>query len=298
MIGSEGQGVAGDMTEAVRPYMTLSIEESDRLLRRYAAILGLLAFMIPFVVPLSAWLLSLRDGGFCMRDSLSHFYYSPIGGNIFVALLALIVGALVFYRGENRVEGWLANLAALAMAFVALFPAGGHGCHPASETAAERHMQSRSVVDLSWDNRAWGLSDNQVASLFFDETGPISMVHYGAATVLFSILAMFCLFIFTRVRRVELGYPADMVDVDNAGNVLEAKLRRNRLYRIAGVVILMSMAALFAKLAFGKNWTFWNEGNLTFWFEALALATFGLSWLLKGRFFTGLLESHPESASS
>ena len=34
----------------------------------------------------------------------------------------------------------------------------------------------------------------------------------------------------------------------------------------------------------------WRQGNLTFWFEAAALAAFGISWLIKGRLFFGFLE--------
>ena len=44
-----------------------------------------------------------------------------------------------------------------------------------------------------------------------------------------------------------------------------------------------------------QGFSAWNRANLTFWFEALGLVAFGLSWCLKGRLF-GLLRDEPPLA--
>ena len=264
-------------------YMALSVEEADRQLRRYAARLGLLAVLIPLLVPGAAWLASQSQGGWCLRDSLSHFYYSPAGGNVFVILLSLIAGALMFYRGENPEEGRLASVAGLAMLVVAFVPTTGGGCDAGA-------MQARGVVDVVRGEAGWSVAAENTAPLFF-EIGPSAWIHYGAATVLFVILALFCFRVFTRVRTVEHGTGTDTVDVERGGALKPEKVTRNRLYRAGGWVILLAMAAMLLRAFAGDGWGWWERLNLTFWCEAAALVAFGLSWLLKGRFFGGFLAS-------
>ena len=99
---------------------------------------------------------------------------------------------------------------------------------------------------------------------------------------MFLILAYFSYFVFTRENS-----SASLA----AGN---RKSRRNRAYRVLGVIIFASVLALGVKAAalefvldpataenFGK---WWDGLRLTFWFEALGLVAFGLSWMIKGRF--------------
>ena len=275
-------------TERSQPkdsYMALTVEEADRQLRRYAAMLGLLAVLIPLLVPGSAWLSAQTQGGWCFRDSLSHFYYSPAGGNVFVILLSLIAGALMFYRGENPWEGRLASLAGLAMLVVAFVPTTGGGCEAGA-------MQARGVVDVTFGEDGWRVAAGNAAPLFF-EIGPSAWIHYGAATVLFVILALFCFRVFTRVRTVEHGTGSDTVDVERGGTLKPEKVTRNRLYRAGGWVIVAAMGAMLLRAFVGETWTWWEGWNLTFWCEAVALIAFGLSWLLKGRFFGAFLASRP-----
>ena len=68
------------------------------------------------------------------------------------------------------------------------------------------------------------------------------------------------------------------------GSVNPIKACRNRIYKLCGVLILFALATLAVKTVFGRGWPFWTDYNLTFWFESLALWSFGLSWALKGRF--------------
>ena len=90
-------------------------------------------------------------------------------------------------------------------------------------------------------------------------------LHLGSATAFFIILAYFSYFLFTKSNK------------DNPGR---QKIKRNRVYRICAVIMIISIASipLFSSLL-GK---LYNDLNLTFWFEAIALWAFGFSWLTKG----------------
>lgn len=97
------------------------------------------------------------------------------------------------------------------------------------------------------------------------EFGPnvITSPHFAFAALLFTTLAFFSFFIFTRG--------------DKKNN---QKIKRNRIYRTCAIVMVLSLAlsALFLIL-FAD--TFSNT-NLFFWGETIALVAFGVSWLTKG----------------
>ncbi|HAW47071.1 MAG TPA: hypothetical protein DCX34_07505, partial [Roseovarius sp.] len=104
---------------------------------------------------------------------------------------------------------------------------------------------------------------------------PIDTVHYGAAGVMFLILAYVVLRVFTRVN-------SEAAERD--GN---RKGLRNACYRVLGRVILGVVAVLGIKMAVGAVapdfLRFWNRLNLTFVLEAAGLFAFGLAWMIKGR---------------
>ena len=68
-----------------------------------ARLVDYLAFGLPVVLGLSALVLGTRD-------SLSHYYYAPLVGDIFVVALGLIGTFLIAYRGESPTESRLALL--------------------------------------------------------------------------------------------------------------------------------------------------------------------------------------------
>jgi len=91
-------------------------------------------------------------------------------------------------------------------------------------------------------------------------------LHYASALIFFACLAAFCLVKFART----------------------AKPARRWIYRSCGWVIVGSLIAIFVASAFkimggptGK--AFVVEYNLVFWFEAVGIWAFGLSWLVKGK---------------
>jgi hypothetical protein len=90
-------------------------------------------------------------------------------------------------------------------------------------------------------------------------TAASGVIHYVAAVVLFGMFAVFCLWLF------RLG-TSDPAPAD--------KRRRNFIYLVCGIVILISMA--WAGLAGPKK-------SPIFIPESIALTAFAVSWLIKGR---------------
>jgi len=97
--------------------------------------------------------------------------------------------------------------------------------------------------------------------------------HFIAAAILFAFLAYYAFFVFTRVVDDQCGPD---------GTPTPVKRSRNRIYYASGALILVSMAAMGLNALI--DFPGWNDLNLTFWFEGLALWAFGLSWMVKGRF--------------
>jgi hypothetical protein len=79
------------------------------------------------------------------------------------------------------------------------------------------------------------------------------------------LLACISLFLFTKSK----------------GRKTKQKIIRNRIYRIAGIIILVSIS-LIAVYHFGDYGTTNTNLKPIFWLETIALFAFGSSWLIKG----------------
>ena len=93
----------------------------------------------------------------------------------------------------------------------------------------------------------------------------IGGLHFAAAIGLFSTFAYMSYFLFT---------------ISTAQTKSPEKIKRNRIYRVCGIVI-MSCIALIA-LSKALNLPDINALKPTFWLEAISLFAFGTSWLVKG----------------
>ena len=136
------------------------------------------------------------------------------------------------------------------------------------------------VIDDDWLGTVAGVSAFGVA-LFPNESptdeiatmtqnivgiGASPLFHYASALVFFACLAVFCLVKFPRT----------------------AKPYRRRIYRGCGWIIVLSLLGIAAASAFkilGSG--VWRDAvvnyQLVFWFEAVGIWAFGLSWLVKGK---------------
>jgi hypothetical protein len=106
---------------------------------------------------------------------------------------------------------------------------------------------------------------SSVCALFtYPESKLREDIHYGCAALLFVTLAYISFFLFTRSK----------------GGKTDEKIVRNRIYRTCAVlmlsfIILVPICAAWLGKAIGKY-------NPTFYLEAGALISFGISWLVKG----------------
>ena len=96
----------------------------------------------------------------------------------------------------------------------------------------------------------------------------IRTVHFVSATSLFVVLAYFSLFLFTKT----------------SGSPTPRKQLRNLVYRINGVVILASIAAIGLYYGLLQH-TSVASLRPVFWLETVALLAFGSSWFIKGELF-------------
>jgi hypothetical protein len=104
--------------------------------------------------------------------------------------------------------------------------------------------------------------------------GTSPMFHYGSALIFFTCLAVFCLNKFTRT----------------------AKPARRRIYRFCGWVIVASLVGIAVAsavkiLGSGAPRAAVLSYNMVFWFEAIGIWAFGLSWLVKGKADMALVNS-------
>jgi hypothetical protein len=259
---------------------------------RVHLIVGLIAFMLPI------WLIAVA----CLpqipfMSSISHFYYTPVGGDILVGSLSTIgTIMLIVYAVDPEAPGFrkwdvvLARLAGITALGVAFFPTKGSGI--LFEGEAARTLISN-AMEQSYYNQKGGSVDGTVSfelfALFGITNDIIAKAHYISAELLFLILFYFSFFVFTR-NQSEVSVLAD-------GGQTPQKVLRNHCYRVCGLVILASVAALGLKLGLFKlgsnGLNIWDGYKATFWAETLALWAFGISWMIKGRIWKGFEDKEP-----
>jgi hypothetical protein len=102
---------------------------------RVHLIIGYTAFFLPIVL----WAMTFADYA-CLPASISHFYYIPIAGDLFVGALIFIGMCMLFvYRADEprqfmTLDVILTCIAGLAAVCVAIFPTLGSGCVLNGET--------------------------------------------------------------------------------------------------------------------------------------------------------------------
>lgn len=270
-------------------------------LRRVNKGVGYVALLLPLWLLLVSWLTET-----CFYASVSHYYFSRIGGDIFVGSLSFIGVLLSFFYTfrAGQIDGylqhrwydiWLVKLAGLSAFVIAFSPTTGSGCaydgtqvarvfitdargsegfHPPGDT-----VSGTIGYDFWASFAAFGTPEAVPAAL--------AALHFGAAAAMFAILGYFSFSVFVRGNSSTSRGPVQ------PGS---RKARRNRWYRGLGIAIFFSIAALGVKFGATEwvldaataeafvNW--WDGWRLTFLFEATALMSFGLSWMIKGRFLS------------
>ena len=178
----------------------------------------------------------LGASNYGIQDSISAYYYTNMR-DTFVGLLFVIGIFMLSYRAyKDDPAAWqdalAGKVACISALGVALFPTD-----QSSITQTTRGM--------------W---------------------HYIFAGVLFSTLAFFCLWLFTRSK---------LKDPDWQRPEHKRKRQRNAIYIFCGSVML----ACIALMLIGHFFPSIPHYPTKFWLETIAIEAFGLSWLVKGQTF-------------
>ena len=108
--------------------------------------IGYLGIALPIALPAVTWVFGGKGGlahGPVFRDSLSSYYYSGIGGSVFVGSIFAIGVFLLCYR-YRRLDDMLGNVACASAITLALFPTNDDGVK-ATWSAGYIHLISASV---------------------------------------------------------------------------------------------------------------------------------------------------------
>ena len=103
-----------------------------------------------------------------------------------------------------------------------------------------------------------------------DKTDIISILHYVTSGIFLVILALMSYFLFTKSK----------------GTMTTKKKQRNRVYRICGIVIFVSIAGI-PVAGLDGIWEHIKFLKPTFVLETIALVAFGISWITKGEAILG-----------
>lgn len=156
--------------------------------------LGYVAILMPFVLALGAWVAE----GIPWADSISAYYYTSMR-DVFVGTMFAIGVFLYCYRGQDRQDNVLTNLAGVAAAGIGLLPMEPEY----SKVLIERHR------DLASAN-------------CYVPHGLLGY-HFYMAAAFFGIVSYMAIFRFTKTDQVPLT---------------AAKHKRNRVYTVCGVIML------------------------------------------------------------
>jgi hypothetical protein len=111
------------------------------------------------------------------------------------------------------------------------------------------------------------------------ETTAISIIHYVAAAALFSILAFFCIGPFRTKTKKQHG----------------KKKRRSVIYLTCGIIMIACILAM-AITSFALSAETMQRLKLTYIMEAIALFSFGVAWIVAGKYLRVLVDE-PEALS-
>lgn len=209
-------------------------------------IVGVIAILLAFALRLGVIAFNHRP-----PYSVSSYYYSPMR-NVLVGSLCVLGVFLIAYKGHDKLETWVTNIAGAAAIGVAFCPTSSPAFRPAWVSALHPIFAAVAMAGLALMALQFTHTKPSATSLDWREE-----LKYMAWTLLY---------------RYDL-------DKRNKGRDPNKKVR-NRIYSSCAWLILAGVI-----LAFVQN--FWSQPvkdvtQWLFWFEALAIVAFGVSWLVKG----------------
>ena len=211
---------------------------------------GTCGLVLPPLLLIGGWWLDVP-----VQDNLSSYVHTPMR-DVLVGILAAIAALLFCYHGKDQLENLTANLGSLFAVGLAVCPIDA-----GSDPLAQRSL-----------------------------TGWLHSVSGGG---FFLVLAIYSLWHFPS-SRTKPAAPAPSgrekgTDFRNSKRLAHANdafgEQRDFIYRVCGIVILLSMLVMGTYLTvFPTRWVaFADKFHALFWLEWAAVWAFAAAWLTKGR---------------
>jgi hypothetical protein len=96
----------------------------------------------------------------------------------------------------------------------------------------------------------------------------VHIMHFVFAVLLFSVFIFFSIYLFRKSDQPKGSNPQ--------------KVKRNRVYLTCGIIMITCIAAIALSMLVFKTAS--EKYQLVFWFESIALISFGISWITKAEF--------------
>lgn len=210
--------------------------------------LRILVGVLGMFLPLLLWLLLLlHNGVYSPLDSISHYFYTR-AGTVFIIIVSLLAIFLLVYKGYESIDFILSSIAGVGALLLLYFPTYNIDCN--CNTSNCNYVITH-------------LNDNVFREKF----------HIAMAGIFLGSLALMSIFLFTKKKG------------DPKGFVLPELKGEKIIFIVCGILMLLSMLMIITNCFWVYSGPEFNERNLTFWFEVIALEAFGFSWFVKGDAF-------------
>lgn len=181
-------------------------------------------------------------------DSISHYFYTR-ASSIFIIIVSLLAIFLLVYKGYELIDFILSTIAGICALLLLYFPTDNIKCKTLQECD--------SIITT------FPLENEKFRSIF----------HFAMAGLFLGSLALMSIFLFTKKEG------------DKDGFVMPELKGEKIIFVICGILMLLSMLMIATNCLGFFTKEEYNEQNLTFWFEVVALEAFGFSWFVKGDVF-------------
>ncbi|MEL7117011.1 MAG: hypothetical protein AAGP08_15755 [Pseudomonadota bacterium] len=270
-------------------------EMIDRDERRTRAVNFTIGAMAIGLGPL-VWVMDRVNGNACFRNSISHYFYEPAAGTVFIMVLTAVAAFMVLYRGEEPPDQIAGFVGGIGCALLALFPTFGVGCPIGTAGAAEIDFRPALIVQteaLRAPQAPRGLvegivvtptpppSEAAVSVLVAGET--TRDLHTFGTALVFLALLYFSIYAFPRSNAPAQDYfEGRAPSGSDPGAFGPTKRFRNKVYYMMSGVMLVA-----AVLIIVTSWNIIAIPRGVFWGELMFLSAFGLSWLTKSKILWG-----------
>ncbi len=201
--------------------------------------------ILGMLLPLLLYLILFVDSGHADPLDSISHYYYTRANSVFIITVSLMAIFLLIYKGEEPVDFYLSSVAGICALLLVMFPTS-------NITEVRKDPEKIYCVTI--------LQASPGREIF----------HYIAAGIFLSALAVMSIWVFTR--------PGPVKTV--------GKRQRNRIYKVCGVLMVVALLIILQ-----SRWSLiipaeiYDRNHLTFWMESAAVILFGISWMVKGKFF-------------